>query len=323
MGFYHDAEFYEIVYSWQLFLSPFGYLALSFMIAAMESVRSNTRTVLTNLGFLISGILIAGLFYQGALILVWSGNEWVSLFSFEFGVGSAMLVSLAVVSGSPLALRIFNRLNISVRNDIRTRASFWIIVTLLPILLVLQLFKLSIPEFIQPLLHQSLILTVVAAFFLMLVLLFRKHPTILFVATHEIDEIYIINRGSGLPLYHYSFVFEKESGDMNLLSAFFTTLRYYVKHSLGSGEIERIHVGEYEMYLHDGMFTYGILLAKESTALAKNLLALSVTEFEAQYGFDLEDYVEPKKYRSFDDVVSRYFEFAIGANRPRSLIPLE
>ncbi|MHA1883275.1 MAG: hypothetical protein ACTSUO_09560 [Candidatus Thorarchaeota archaeon] len=317
MGLYNDAEFYEIVYSLQYYLSPFGYIALSFMIAAMESVRSANRTVLYNLGFLISGILIAGLFYQGAFTLVWSGNEWISIFSLEFEIGRAILVVLTLISAGPLALRIFHRLNISVRNDIPTRVSFWMIVTVLPILVVLQPFKLSLPEFIQPLLHQSVILAIVSTFFLMLVFLFRKHPTILFVATHEIDEIYIIKRGSGLPLYHYNFVFENDSNDSGLLSAFFTSIRHYVKHSLGSGNIERIHVGDYEMYLHEGIFTYGLLLAKESTSLAMNLLALSVTEFEAQYGFELEDYVEPKKYSSFDDVVSRYFEFAIETNKPR------
>ena len=71
------------------------------------------------------------------------------MFSLEFEVGRAILVALALISAGPLALRIFHRLNISVRSDIRTRASFWIIITSLPVLLVLQPFKLNLPEFLQ------------------------------------------------------------------------------------------------------------------------------------------------------------------------------
>ena len=145
----------------------------------------------------------------------------------------------------------------------------------------------------------------------MLVILFIRHPTILFVGTHEIEEIYVIQRDSGLPLYNFSFIPENGGTGSEILSAFFTGIRHYVKHSLGSGEIERILVGDLELIIQEGIFTYGILISKKSSDLVKNLLRVTIEEFEKKYGFEFEDHVEPQKYLGFDEFIARYFEFAM------------
>jgi len=311
-GFFNDPTDYDMVKTLQYYISPFSYLAIAFIIAAMESVKSEKRTSLYNFGFLIAGYLSISLFAPDAYTLAWTDIGWQNSYSIEFEFGRVLLLVLAIIAAIPLATRSYHNLHISVREDIKTPIAFWIIIIVLPTILTLQPFRSIAPSFLQPLYHLSVIMVAVAFFFLMLTILFRNHPTILFAGTHEIDEIYIITQGSGLPLYHYNFHSEESHKDPGLLSAFFTSIRHFVKHSLGSGEIERIQIGEYELHLQEGVLTYGILITKESTELAKNLLALSVSEFEAEFGFNLDpSFIETKQYESFDKMIAKYFEFAI------------
>ncbi len=311
-GFFSDSSYYEIVLTSQYYFTPFSYLAISFLIAAKEKVKSEKRTFLYNLGFLIAGYLSIGLLAPGAYTLVWTDYGWLSIFSIEFELGRIFLLTLGIISAFPLALRSYHDLHTSLRRDIQTPITFWTVIIVLPTILILQPFRNGDPNFLQPLYHQSLILIPVALLFLFAAILLKKHPTILFAATHDIEEIYIITQGSGLPLYHYNFHAVETPKDPGLLSAFFTSIRHFVKHSLGSGDIEKIQIGEYELYLHEGLLTYGILITQESTELAKNLLALSVAEFEAQFGLDLDpSFIETTQYKSFDRIISKYFEFVI------------
>ncbi|MCK5239745.1 MAG: hypothetical protein KAR33_09375 [Candidatus Thorarchaeota archaeon] len=307
----NEQVFYDIVLFWQYLFAPFGYLALAFMIAAMESVKGGKRTILNNIGFLFVGGLIAGIFSPVTYQLTWTPTGWVNDFSVLFEIGRVVLFILVVYSTLPLIFRMFKRLRISMRRDYYTRILFWIVVVFLPFLLVIQPFRNIAPGIMQPLFHPSLILSMVTLFLLMLVILFIRHPTILFVGTHEIEEIYVIQRDSGLPLYNFSFIPENGGTGSEILSAFFTGIRHYVKHSLGSGEIERILVGDLELIIQEGIFTYGILIAKKSSDLVKNLLRVTIEEFEKKYGFEFEDHVEPQKYLGFDEFIARYFEFAM------------
>jgi len=307
----NEQVFYDFVLSWQYLFAPFGYLALAFMIAAMESVKGEKRTIANNSGFLLAGGLIAGIYSPITYQLVWTSVGWINDFSVLFEIGRGVLFIIVVYSTLPLILRMFNRLRISMRKVYYTRMLFWIVIAVLPFIFVIQPFANVAPVFMQPLFHPALLLSMVTLFLLMLVILFIRHPTIFFVGTHEIEELYVIQRNSGLPLYHFSFIPENEVTGSEILSAFFTGIRYYVKHSLGSGEIERIQVGELELTIQEGILTYGILIAKKSTDFAKNLLRVSIEEFEKRYGFEYEDFVEPQRYVDFDEVIARYFEFAM------------
>ncbi|MFW9907205.1 MAG: hypothetical protein ACFFEF_01410 [Candidatus Thorarchaeota archaeon] len=309
-----DQRFVLEVMISQYLLIPFGYLALAFMIAAMENVKDNKRSILTNISFLMAGGLIVGLYHPESFQIVWTGTSWLSSFSFLFEIIRGILFFVSILSAVPLALRIFYRLRVSAQEDISTRILFWIIVTCLPTILLLQPFRQAISVDLGLILNQSVFLSVIALFFVLLIILFQKHPTILFMATHVIEELYIIERNGGLPLYHYNFASHHQNNETEILSAFFTGIRHYVKHSLGSGEIERILVGNLELSVCEGIFTYGILIAKESTDLTKNLLAMILNRFEQSYGFTAEDTVQPSKYTEFDTVVAKYFEFAMPQN---------
>ncbi|MHA2424732.1 MAG: hypothetical protein ACXAEF_08080 [Candidatus Thorarchaeota archaeon] len=306
-----DQIYYNFVLGWQYIFLPFGILSLAFMISAMESVSREQRTLATNTGFLFAGGVIAGLYSPTSHQLVWSEAGWVNEFSLLFQIGRAVIFIIIVYSTFPLVVRIFKRLRISIRKDYATRALFWVIIIILPFIRFSQPFRDIAPTILLPLYHPSVIVSMNTLFLLLIVNLFIRHPTILFAGTNEIEEIYIIKRDSGLPLYHFNFVPENGIDGKEILSAFFTGIRHYVKHSLGSGEIERIHVGDHELVIHDGILTYGILISKKSTDIAENLLRLVVREFENRFGLAYDDHVRPKVYREFDQVISRYFEFAL------------
>ncbi|MDF1539120.1 MAG: hypothetical protein P1Q69_09460 [Candidatus Thorarchaeota archaeon] len=306
-----DAQFHDFVLNWIYVFSPFGYLALSFMIAAMESVKGDERTFAKNGGFLIVGGLISGLYIPDTFQLVWAVDGWIHEYTILYEIGRGILFILVMYSMLPLVLRVFNRLRISMRKDYHTPALFWIIVIVLPFILLIQPFRQIAPIILQPLFHSSIMMLMVTVFLLMLANLFYRHPIILFVGSHDIEELYVIRRDSVLPMYHYSFVSSGMEGATEILSAFFTGIKHYVKHSLGSGEIQQIQVGDYELNIHEGLFTYGILIAKRSSKLAKNLLRLFIEEFESSVGYQYVNHVEPQKYQAFDRVVSRFFEFAI------------
>ncbi|MHA1907593.1 MAG: hypothetical protein ACW98Y_09900 [Candidatus Thorarchaeota archaeon] len=307
----YDEAYYDIVLTSQYLFLPLGFLALAFMISAMESVRSERRTIANNAGFLFAGGVIAGIYSPTSLQLVWTDTGWVNEFSILIEVGRAAIFIIAVYSTLPLVVRIFRRLRISMRKDYHTRVLFWIIIVVLPSILFVQPFRNIAPLFMQPLYHPAVILSMNALFLLLIVNLFIRHPTILFAGTNEIEEIYLIKRDSGLPLYHYNFIPEIGVNGREILAAFFTGIRHYVKHSLGSGEIERILVGEHELVIQEGILTYGILISKKSTDIAENLLRLALSEFENRYGIGFEDHVRPKEYADFDKVITRYFEFAM------------
>jgi hypothetical protein len=309
-----DQVFYDIVLAWQLLFLPFGILSLAFMISAMESVKGTKTTIATNAGFLFAGGIIASLYSPDTHQLVWTDAGWVNEFSILFQLVRAVIFIIAVYSTYPLVVRIFQRLRISIRKDYHTRILFWVVILVFPLILLIQPFSAIVPSFLQLLSHQAVILSMNALFLLLIVNLFIRHPTILFAGTNEIEEIYVIKRDSGLPLYHFSFNPENEVNGREILSAFFTGIRHYVKHSLGSGDIERILVGDYELVIQEGIFTYGILISRKSTDIAENLLRLAVGDFESRFAIGFEDHVRPKEYREFDAVISRYFEFALNLN---------
>ncbi|MFW9848185.1 MAG: hypothetical protein ACFFF4_03545 [Candidatus Thorarchaeota archaeon] len=309
--------FFDIVLGSQYILLPFGFLALAFMVSAMEHVKSSS-TFVNNSGFLFAGGVIAGLYSPTAYHLIWTDTGWSNEFSLTFQLGRAALFIIVVYSTLPLIVRIFRRLRISIRQDILTRILFWVIIIVFPFTLFIQPFGDVAPALMQPLYHPAVFLVMNTLFLLLIIRLFVRHPTILFSGTNEIEEIYIINRNSGLPLYHYNFLPNNGYNGSEILSAFFTGIRHYVKHSLGSGEIERILVGEHELVIQEGIFTYGILITNQSTDISVNLLRLSIDEFEMRYGLEIHDHVEPRKYLEFDDVIIRYFEFALSIQKQKT-----
>ena len=123
----NELVFYDIVLFWQYLFAPFGYLALAFMIAAMESVKGEKRTIPNNMGFLFVGGLIAGMYSPVTYQLTWTPAGWVNDFSVLFEIGRVVLFVLVVYSTLPLIIRMFKRLRVSMRRDYHTRILFWIV----------------------------------------------------------------------------------------------------------------------------------------------------------------------------------------------------
>lgn len=302
---------FDLLLGSQYVLRPFGYLSLGFMIAAMESVKSEKRTTLTNIGFLLAGGLIVGVFSPTAFALKWTVQGWTVSYSFEFEVERAIIFLTVVVSAAPLAASLFRRLGPHFRRDRPFMILFWITVLFSPAVLLIQPLAPISPLFLQPLFHSSILLATIALFVLLVLVLFIRHPTILFVGGHEINEIYIIKKDSGIPLFHFTFQANRREGGTEILSAFFTGIKHYVMESIGGGEIESIVVGEEELLIEEGLFTYGVLIAKKSSELTRNLLTIAVSSFESNMEPSKAEYTMPHESENFKATIERYFEFAL------------
>jgi hypothetical protein len=310
-GVVQGPDGFDLLLASQYLLRPFGYLALGFMIAAMESVKSEKRTTLTNIGFLLAGGLIVSVFSPSAYALSWTTEGWIASYSFEFEVERAIIFLTVVVSAAPLAISLFRRLRAHFRKDRPFMVLFWITVLFSPAVLLLQPLAPMSPLFLQPLFRSSLLLATISLFVLLVLVLFIQHPTILFVGGHEISEIYIIKKESGIPLFHFAFQTNRREGGTEILSAFFTGIRHYITESIGGGEIESIVVGEDELLIEEGSFTYGVLIAKKSSELTRNLLAIAVSSFECNMEPSKAEYIMPHESGKFKATIERYFEFAL------------
>lgn len=311
LGAIQGPEEYELLLASQYILRPFGYLALGFMIAAMESVKSEKRTTFTDIGFLVTGGLIVGVFSPSAFALTWTTEGWISSYSFEFEIERAIIFLTVVVSAAPLGASLFRKLGAHFRKDRPFVVLFWITVLFSPAVLLVQPLAPLSPLFLQPLFQSSLFLGTISLFVLLILVLFARHPTILFVGGHEISEIYIIKKDSGIPLFHFAFQRSRREEGTEILSAFFTGIRHYITESIGGGEIESIVVGEDELLIEEGSFTYGVLIAKKSSELTRNLLAIAVSSFESNMEPSKAEYIMPHESTKFKATIERYFEFAL------------
>jgi len=310
MGLLNSPEYYDVIIRTQYLLRPFGFLAVSLMITAMESVKSENRTMLTNISFLFSGALIVGIFSPSSIVITWTAIGWITTYSMEFEFGRLVLFATVIFSAVPLGIRLYRRLANFLQKDKVISFLFWFTVAFTSTILILQPLQQLVPDVLIWLFQPSTFILDITLFVLLVTFLFQKHPTILFVETHETSELYIIKQESGLPLYHFEFRGGR-SGGSEIISAFFTGIKHFVKYSLGKGEIESIQVGDQEMIIKEGIYTYGILIAKQSSELTRNLLRISVDSFEKIYQFNNVDYIELKRMKAFDSIIERYFEFAI------------
>lgn len=306
----NDPSYYDTVIGIHYLFRPFGFIAIGLMVAAMESVKGDSRSMLTNIAFVFAGGLAVGLVSPTSFAVEWLDNYWISRFSYQFEVGRLILFSTIVISAVPLGRRIYKRLAPVIREDKIVRSGFWLALLLSWLILLVQPLSSFFPEILMPLVGQSLFILLITLFLVLLTLLLHRHPTILFIEAHRISEMYIIMQDSGLPLYHYKFD-RSRTGGSEVISAFFTGIKDFVKLTLEKGGIERILVGEQELTIQEGIHIYGILIAKESSELTTNLLRISVDAFEKHYQFDGMDHVKPTKMKEFNDVIKRYFEFAL------------
>ncbi|MFW9931805.1 MAG: hypothetical protein ACFFDR_04045, partial [Candidatus Thorarchaeota archaeon] len=208
-----------------------------------------------------------------------------------------------------LGIRLYRRLWSFFQKDTMIKVLFWSTIVFTSSILIVQPVHTIMPPVFLPLFHPSALVLDIALFVLLATILFHKHPTILFIGAQEISELYIIKQDSGLPLYHFKFKVGRVEG-LEILSAFFTGIKHFVKHTLGKGEVESILVGDQEMIVQEGIHTYGILIARQSSELTRKLLRLSIDSFERYYQLSQIDYVEKKTSKEFDKIIERFFEFA-------------
>lgn len=291
--------------------SPFLYLGLAFLVSATESVKGSKRSFLEDISFLLAGIMIAGGFHRDSFTLTWTAIGWVQEFHPLYLLGRIMMVLLCFAALLPLAIRARKRLTFSIRSDQYLVIPMAILAVLLPITMTLygQGYILS---YLPPILMYPEVVTTVTGFFLLWVgILLSKHPTILFSTINDILDLYIIDSGSGLPQYSYSFGNRKVREGGEVLSAFFTSIRHFVKQEIAAGEIEKIVIGDSEVVVCDGLFCFGILLARKSSRLVQLLLEVILSEFEAAYAFELTEPNRTNRFSEFDYTIERYFEFAL------------
>ncbi|MGY5875289.1 MAG: hypothetical protein RTU30_06055, partial [Candidatus Thorarchaeota archaeon] len=179
-----------------------------------------------------------------------------------------------------------------------------------PVILMGQIFVTTYPSEDLVFIHPGVFNAGISLFLLLMMVIFVNHPTILFAFNHDVLELYIVERDSGLPLYHFDFKTREEPPRQEILTAFFTSIRHFLKQSLESGEIERVRFGINEVVVGEGLMTYGMLISNKGSDILSSLLAIIVTEFEVRYAYQLSEPVQPNRFTAFDEQVLKYFEFA-------------
>jgi hypothetical protein len=291
----------------QLLFTPFLYLATAFLVACTESLRGKEHSIHYDLAFLLAGILLAGLFVPGFLSLEYRWGIWMPLFHSIYQLAHTAMIVLCIIVLVPLAMRVRKRLALSVQRDRNLLATLVIIIVFLPPVFLLY----GLPQIAMLALFQqpSFATSVTGFFFLWIALLQIQHPTVLFSASNDLIGFYIIEKESGLPLYYYSFVEKRKSGE--ILSAFLTSIRHFISQELARGEIENITLGTNQVIVEEGLLSFGIVLARQSSPLIRSLPKIALNDFEAKIAFRLDDASIVGQFNQFDEFVEKYSEFAL------------
>jgi hypothetical protein len=308
---YSSSEYGEIIHISFMLLSPLIYLALAFLVAAVESTKRDTMSPITNSAFFVAGILVVGTFHPDAYHVEWTLVGWVFEFSLYFQIGRIILFLICLVSVLPIAMTVWKRIKRVVKKEIILQFLLVSTVILVTFGLVMQGFNRSQLQAFIGLYHPLTFPFAAGLALLLMFVLLWLHPTILLAGANDIKELFIISRGSGLPLYFFDFMGREERHGQEILSAFFTSIRHYLRFSLKAGDLDRIQIGDNEVLVAEGLLTYGILVASGSSVLLLSLLTSTVQEFEAQYGFELDETIMSGKFNEFNEQVHRFFEFAI------------
>ncbi|MGY5852523.1 MAG: hypothetical protein RTU92_03040, partial [Candidatus Thorarchaeota archaeon] len=307
---YNDPSYERTVTNVYYLLVPFGNLAIAFLIGAAESVKSETRTALYNVSFVVAGGLIVGLYFPEALDLVLLNSVWVSTYSQLYQIGRGILFLICVLSLLPLTFRIGQRVKSALKGETLIQVLVVLIAIIGPAILMGQIIVTTNPDGGMLFIHPGVFIAGIILFLLLMMLIFVYHPTVLFAFNNDVLELYIVERDSGLPLYHFDFKTREDPPRQEILTAFFTSIRHFLKQSLEAGEIERVRFGANEVVVGEGMMTYGMLISNRGSDLLSSLLAIVVTEFEVRYAYQLSDPIRPNRFKAFDEEVLKYFEFA-------------
>ncbi len=98
----------------------------------------------------------------------------------------------------------------------------------------------------------------------------------------------------------------------DLFSLACTSIRHVIMEALQcDGQLKGIYAGEHEVLVNEGKLVLGFLVTRRGSDLLAALLARTVDEFEQRYGDLLVGVLKPTMFHTFNEVVTRYFEFAL------------
>ncbi|MGY5876385.1 MAG: hypothetical protein RTU30_11620 [Candidatus Thorarchaeota archaeon] len=287
-------------------LNGFGWLALGFLFAAGEYAnRVPDRNKIQGL-FLITGVGIVFSHEPALYSVQLQSSQFVFIESPAILVVRAIFLLLGAVTMLPVILGITKTFRKFPARYRWVQARFSVLVfsgiTALVLIYVYQRVAVS----------YALIPAAIAAvlFFLSMIIILERHPTLFFAARHDLVELIIIEKSGGIPVFFHAFSTE-HSINPELISAFLTSARIAVSEALHSrAAVERFHFGEAEAIMHEGLFVFGIILCRRGSELLSSLLRLVIEEFEASYWF-YGDPDSPISFKEFEKEVHKYFEFEL------------
>jgi hypothetical protein len=304
-----DEQFLDLVFIIVGNSMVFGHLGLSFLTAAAENAKEAPSQLIALLPILLSGLAFVFVYYPGAYAMQWTSYGFASSSSIILQLIRAVLFAVTFWVIIPLGYRMLKFIVVDWKSHIHIIAMLVLLFALGPIC-ILTFVMIQAVSLAQMFMY--LFFLTMALFFLVLCYFDIRHPTIFFSYSHGIMGLYIVEKESGLPAYHFNFVSREHDVDPVLLSAFVTGNLRALEEALESeSEIESVFLGQTEVLVSEGNFVYAMLVANRGSSFLKALLNLVVEEFESYYGFQVYDKTGLQAFRAFDLRILRLFEFEL------------
>lgn len=286
-----------------------SWLFVAFLIASTEYAKKNPNRVLIESLFLIAGLGVVFYFENTYFIVEWADSTMFYVEAFPIAIIRLAFIMLGAIIIIPVFIGIFKMFK---KNPTRFNMARKMLLTLM-ISGISSIATLVVAQSNSENWLLYIISAIMACIFLVTsVWILENHPTLFLAARHDLVELIIVVKNTGLPLY--SFSFEKNELPINpeIVSAFVTSAGHALQQAVSSkSHLERFHFGESEAIISEGFFVYGIILSRSSSDLLNSLLKIVINEFESVYWFKISDSINVSDFSGFDPVIQKLFEFDV------------
>lgn len=304
-----EEPYLELVHSIASVSNSLSWIFVAFLITSTEYAKKKPNRVLIETLFLLTGLGIILYFEDAFFFVEWTGSMIRYVEGFPIALIRFVFMMLGAVAVVPVFIGIFKMFKKNpARFDMARKATILLVISG-----VISIATLVLAQSSSAYWSFFIVSAIAACIFISSTLwILEHHPTLFLAARHDLVELIIVAKNTGLPLY--SFGFEEQDLPINpeIVSAFVTSAGIALQEAMQvKSYLERFHFGESEAIITEGLFVYGIILTRSSSDLLNSLLKIVVDEFEAAYWFKISDEVSTSDFAGFDPLILKMFEFDV------------
>ncbi|MGY5879652.1 MAG: hypothetical protein RTV31_05350 [Candidatus Thorarchaeota archaeon] len=284
-----------------------SWVCMGFLIASGEFAKKNPNRSVIRFIFIFVGIGV-GFSYEPSFLSVQVTELGVLISEgLPIVIVRIALIIIGVIVLAPMLIGIVRMLNKDPKRYSRIRYLFIVYVGSGVVSILLFMNAMKSPVGSGALFYASAftIVFLASGWYIL-----HKHPTLFLAARHDLVDLIIVEKDSGLPVFRYNFDGVESGIQPEIVTAFVTSARIALRVAIPtSSEAEHFHFGESSATMNEGLFVYGIILSRTSSDLLASLLRLVIEEFEISYWFKADTSDGVYEFDEFREVIERYFEF--------------